>query len=83
MAVMNNEFVVLIYNSKEEYCSISIYLPSDRGLLLEERICSLSCKSMDGWMTCDLTSFLTVFQSYQDDVWVIMKGCVKWNSVYD
>ena len=31
---------------------------------------------MDGWMTCDFTSFLTVFQSYQDDVWMIMKGCV-------
>ena len=29
---------------------------------------------MDGWMTCDFTSFLTVFQSYQDDVWMIMKG---------
>ena len=36
---------------------------------------------MDGWMTCDFTSFLTVFQSYQDDVWMIMKGCVQWNSV--
>ena len=29
---------------------------------------------MDGWMTCDFTSFLTVFQSYQDNVWMIMKG---------
>ena len=37
---------------------------------------------MDGWMTCDFTPFLTVFQSYQDDVWMIMKGCVQWNSVY-
>ena len=37
---------------------------------------------MDGWMTRDITSFLTVFQSYQDDVWMIMKGCVQWNSVY-
>ena len=36
---------------------------------------------MDGWMTCDFTSFLTVFQSYQDDVWMIMKGCVQCNSV--
>ena len=36
----------------------------------------------DGWITCDFTSFLTVFQSYQDDVWMIMKGCVQWNSVY-
>ena len=24
---------------------------------------------------------LTVFQSYQDDVWMLMKGCVQWNSV--
>ena len=37
---------------------------------------------LDGWMTCEFTSFLTVFQSYQDDVWMIMKGCVQWNSVY-
>ena len=37
---------------------------------------------MDGWMTCDFTSFLKVFQSYQDDVRMIMKGCVQWNSVY-
>ena len=37
---------------------------------------------MDGWMTCDFTSFLTVFQSYQDDVRMIMIGCVQWNSVY-
>ena len=29
-----------------------------------------------------LMSFLTVFQSYQDAVRVIMKGCVQWNSVY-
>ena len=38
---------------------------------------------MDGWMTCDFTSFSTVFQSYQDDGRLIMKGCVQWNSVYD
>ena len=37
---------------------------------------------MDGWMTCDFTSFLTVFQSYQDNVWMTLKGCVQWNSVY-
>ena len=34
---------------------------------------------MDGWMTCDFTSFSTVFQSYQDDGQMIMKGCVQWN----
>ena len=33
-------------------------------------------------MTCNFTSFLTVTQSYQDDVWMIMEGCVQWNSVY-
>ena len=38
--------------------------------------------SMDGWMTCDFTPFSTVFQSYQDDVWMIIKGCVQWNLVY-
>ena len=27
-------------------------------------------------MTCNFTSFSTVFQSYQDDWWVIKKGCV-------
>ena len=34
-------------------------------------------------MTGDFMSFLTVFCSYQDDVRVIMKGCVQWNPVYD
>ena len=33
-------------------------------------------------MTCDFTSFLTVFQSYEDDVRMIMKSCVQWNFVY-
>ena len=34
---------------------------------------------MDGWR--DFTSFSTVFQSYQDDERLIMKGCVQWNPV--
>ena len=33
-------------------------------------------------MTCDFTSFPTVFQSYQEDERLIMKGCVLWSSVY-
>ena len=33
-------------------------------------------RGIDGWMTCDFTSFLTVFQSYQDDGKVTMKGCL-------
>ena len=36
----------------------------------------------DGWMTCDFTSFLAVFQSYQDDGRMIMKGCVQLNPIY-
>ena len=31
----------------------------------------------DGLMTCDFMSFLTVFQSYQVDVWMIVKGFVE------
>ena len=38
---------------------------------------------IDGWMVCNFTSFLTVFQSYQDDRWMIMKGYVQWNPVYN
>ena len=38
---------------------------------------------MDGWMTCHFASFLTVFQSCQDDGQVIIKVCVQWNSIYD
>ena len=39
-------------------------------------------EKMDGWMDCDFRSFSTVFQSYQDDRWMIMKGYVQWNPVY-
>ena len=28
------------------------------------------------------TSFSTVFQSYQDNGRLIMKGCAQWNSIY-
>ena len=34
---------------------------------------------MDEWMTSELTSFSTVFQSYQVDGRLIVKGCVQWN----
>ena len=36
-------------------------------------------RKMDGWITCDFTSFSTVFQIYQDDGRLIIKGCVQWN----
>ena len=35
-----------------------------------------------GWMTCEFTSFSTVFRSYQDDGRLMIKGCVQWRSVY-
>ena len=38
---------------------------------------------MDGWMDCNFTSFSTVFQSYQDNEKLIMKGCVQRNPFYD
>ena len=35
------------------------------------------------WMTCEFTSFLTIFQSYQDHIIrVITKSCVQRNPVY-
>ena len=37
----------------------------------------------DGWITCSSMSFVTVLQSYQDDGWVIKKGCVQLNLFYD
>ena len=36
---------------------------------------------MDGWIICDFISFSTVFQAYQDDGRMIMKGSVQWNTV--
>ena len=38
-------------------------------------------EGMDEFMTCDFTSFSTVFQLYEDDGRMIMKGCVQWNPV--
>ena len=38
--------------------------------------------SLDGWVTCDFMSCLTVFQSYQDDGRMMIKGCAQWNPVY-
>ena len=36
----------------------------------------LALSIFDGWMSCDFTSFSTVFQSCQDDGQMILKGCV-------
>ena len=34
------------------------------------------------WMTCNFTSFSTVFQSYQEAESMIMKSCMQLNPVY-
>ena len=52
-----------------------------RNLLSSILSMKTECQKRDGWMTCDFTCFLTIFQSYQDDVCMIMKGCVQGNSV--
>ena len=51
--------------------SISIISPRSRG------------ESNQGWIICHFTFFQTVVRSYQDDEGMMMKGCVKWNTVYD
>ena len=44
--------------------------------------CNVNLGWMDGWMICNFMSFSTVFQSYQDDGQMRMKGCEQWNPVY-
>ena len=38
---------------------------------------------IERWIDYDFTSFSTVFQSYQDDVLMIINSCVQRNPVYD
>lgn len=40
---------------------------------------------MDGWMARwrEFTSLWKVFQPYQNDGWVILKGCMQWNPFSD
>ena len=63
------------------FTKIKAYAPTseDDG---NEAANSSSNSRMDGWMTCDFTSFSTVFQSYQDNGRMIMKDCVQWDPVY-
>ena len=49
------------------------------GLPCEHILCPFLIIKALGWMTRDFTSFSTIFQSYQDDERMIMKGCVQWN----
>ena len=51
-------------------------------LVVKCRTGIVHCHMDDGWMIYDFTSFSTVFQSYQDDDRLIMKGCLQWNPIY-
>ena len=53
------------------------------AIYLGKQIYQTNYEMMDGWMACDLTSFSTVFQSYQEDGELIMEGCVQGNPVCD
>ena len=44
--------------------------------LKSKRVPSRAKNTLDRWMTCDFTSFPTIFQSYQDNERLIMNGCV-------
>ena len=77
--------------SEEATLPFSILPPLATGvnLLLQEQILNfhsgyLQCirRDMDRWMICDFGSFSTVFQSYQDDERLIMKGCAQRYFVY-
>ena len=48
-------------------------------ILLCFQVLPIAVTGMDGTLGCFMT-FSTVFQSYQDDEWVIIKGCVQWKS---
>ena len=52
------------------------------GQGIRKHVKTKTCRVDDGWMTCNFTSFSTVFQSYQDNRQTIMKDSVQWNPVY-
>ena len=74
------------------YSNMNVYFDPQgcQTLLLKESDPLLF--SLGSWTTLEInirkylakfTSLATVFQSYQEDGWVIMKGCVQQNPVYD
>ena len=49
----------------------------ETGLVNEPSVFEpLKVYCMDVWMFCEVTSFLTIFQSNQGDVWIIVNGCM-------
>ena len=44
--------------------------------------CKKNTSTTDGPMSCNFTSLLTVFQTYQDDGMLIMEGCMQQISTF-
>ena len=79
---------------RPKYSNLSAQLHSETDFLFSLRIPQdsaanrVSRKTLIRWVGrwvryLRFHEFLTVFQSYQGDVRVIMKSCVPWNHVYD
>ena len=51
-------------------------------IILCFQVLLIAVTGINDWKTCCVTTFSTEFQSYQDDEWVIIKGCLQWNPVY-
>ena len=51
--------------------------PSSREPNKSQKLFSF-IQMVNGWTTCNLMSFSTIFQSYRDNGRVIMKGCVQY-----
>ena len=76
-----------IKSSELSKASLIIIVASEIVKLKEKYVLVLTLTftyplKIGGWMTCDFTSFSTVFQSYLADERFIMKGCVQLNPVY-
>ena len=61
-----------ITNFSMKYVIPSMVYPDEGGI-----------KQLFHGLTCEFTSFSTVFQSYQDDERLIIKDCVQWNPLTD
>ena len=81
---IHNVIDILLVFSTIYYNCHTLLSDSNLATTYYPRIITVSVFYLElyGWMTCDFASFLTVFQSYQDDIRMTMKGCVQWNSVY-
>ena len=69
-------------DSSYEFETIAIQWEVFESLHLQRLYGQCFCISIDEWMTCNFTSFLKVFQSYQDDGRMKIKSCMQWDPAY-